>query len=160
MINVELLQKALDHITAHPEEWNQRVYAARAPSDAAVGEKVRARLVDSLNVGSCGTAFCLAGHVAVTFLGREPLYDDEYDFVTLTVKPLASEEPEVYICDLATSALGLTSDQSDALFHSENTLAVLWGYAWHYTEGKVVVPMEFDHVKQWSLEAILDREVC
>ncbi len=53
-INIPLLRKVLDHITEHPEEWEQDLWAMRR---------------------ECGTSFCVAGHAAV-MAGHQIRWDD------------------------------------------------------------------------------------
>jgi hypothetical protein len=118
-INVPLLRKTLEHITAHPEEHNQSFWAVQTP---------------------CGTAYCLAGH-AVQLAGHEILWTD--------VCPCGcdSRERSAWHCTdgreieyVATEELGLTEDQADDLFESRNTLHYLWRKAAHYTDGEIDVP--------------------
>ena len=53
--NVPLLQKALDHIEAHPEEWDQHHWGLKT---------------------SCGTVACLAGHITLAD-GWTPVLDED-----------------------------------------------------------------------------------
>lgn len=53
--NIPLLQKALDHIEAHPEEWDQRHWGLST---------------------SCGTVACLAGHITLAD-GWTPVLDKD-----------------------------------------------------------------------------------
>ena len=54
--NLPLLRKVLDHIDAHPDEWNQSMWATET---------------------ECGTAYCVAGHaVAMT----EGVIFDEFGY--------------------------------------------------------------------------------
>lgn len=57
MADIEKLDRIIDHIERHPEEWRQASYGLRT---------------------ECGTAFCVAGHAAV--LDRAELV---WDFGTL-----------------------------------------------------------------------------
>jgi hypothetical protein len=97
--NLPLLRKVLDHIDAHPDEWNQSTW----------GEVTWA--------SSCGTAFCVAGHALVmsgyTTRLRESS-DDELDFYDsdgLRVSPSAE----------ACFLLGLTDGEADWLFDASNS---------------------------------------
>jgi len=115
-VNVPLLRKALEHITAHPEEWDQTQWAQQT---------------------SCGTACCVAGHVALMTgheidFGRVDVYSE---MVTHTTTGR-------YIEDVARYELGLTSDQSRILFDEMNRLPTLWAYAKHLSNGEITAPPE------------------
>lgn len=100
--NLPLLRKVLDHIDAHPEEWDQSEY----------GKVSR--------VSSCGTAFCIAGHALVMsgYETKESItYPGSLDFFT----------PDGVLTDPADEGmrvLGLTADEADdigGLFSAGNT---------------------------------------
>lgn len=116
-VNVERLRAVLEHITAHPEEWNQETWAQRTP---------------------CGTAFCLAGHTVV-MAGLKVDWDDAEDGVSSTVKNGS------FIDEVATELLGLDSGASmfgHQLFAPYNTLADLWRIAGELTGGEIAAPPE------------------
>lgn len=115
-IDVPLLRKTLEHITAHPEEHQQGVW----------GE----RFLDT----ACGTAFCLAGH-AVQFAGHEIEWDG--DAVADCVVGGAAIE------FVAQRELGLEARQADVLFNAFNTQQDLWRLASEYTHGAIEVPETF-----------------
>lgn len=115
-IDVPLLRKTLEHITAHPEEHQQGVWGARFLMTA------------------CGTAFCLAGH-AVQFAGHEIEWDG--DDIACDVVGGASIE------FTAQRELGLEDRQADVLFNPFNTQRDLWRLASEYTHGAIEVPAAF-----------------
>jgi hypothetical protein len=112
-INVPLLRKSLEHITAHPEEWDQKVWAKRT---------------------DCGTACCLAG-TALAIQG----YEFEWSFGAFSREAFATADGE-NIGDTAQEELGLTDDEADALFSETNSLSRLWALANDYTDGEIKIP--------------------
>lgn len=72
-INVPLLRKVLEHITEHPEEWNQATWARET---------------------ACGSVCCVAGHAAV-MTGHTLKYEDGRAYVTTdgrSIMEVAAEE--------------------------------------------------------------------
>jgi hypothetical protein len=116
-INEPLLQKTLDHITAHPEEHEQLVWVVRGPT--------------------CGTAGCAAGW-AVTFAGHELRFAP-----VPIVSPSGWTEHAVRVSDgrtveyAAREELGLTDEQASLLFSGGNTIHDLWRFAEEWTDGRV-----------------------
>lgn len=113
-INAPLLRKVLEHITLHPDEWDQNSYAVKTYSPTA-----------------CGTAYCVAGH-AVVMTGhtlefgnyRTAYYcgiDDGYETIAI----------------VARKELGLSDAEAIILFNGENTLDRLWRLAEQFTDGEV-----------------------
>jgi len=94
MVNAPLMFKTLDHIDAHPDEYNQGEWATKGP---------------------CGTVACFAG-TAVMLAGHE--FDFRYEDVDATdvVKDGRS------IREVARLELGLTFDQGEVLFYGGNSL--------------------------------------
>lgn len=113
VIDVPLLRKALEHITAHPEGWNQEHWAQKT---------------------ACGTAFCLAGHVAV-MSGHEPLWER----CGFEWSAAATTDGEL-IFDVARRHLGLTLHEAQDLFEGGNYLERLWELASLYTQGEITTP--------------------
>lgn len=112
MVNVELMQKVLDHITVHPKEWNQSTWATR---------------------NACGTAHCFAGH-AVHMKGHSFMWDcgDVSSMV----------DGSQLVSDVAREELGLDLFQSLSLFYYDNTLADLYYLANAFSGGAIVIPEE------------------
>lgn len=103
-INVELLDRTLAYIEAHPEEWDQGNWR-------------------------CGTGMCFAGW-AVTLAGREWAGDPGGPAGELLVrKPdeprfahtLNIGEDRIHVEDAAANELGLTEDDRD-MFNDDKTL--------------------------------------
>jgi hypothetical protein len=111
MANTELLRKTLEHITAHPEEWEQTWWATRR---------------------SCGTAYCLAGHVAVA-TGHRIAFPTGCE---LSCSITDGRE----IAEIAEIELGLNSRDAHLLFAANNTLRRLWSLASRITNGEISVP--------------------
>lgn len=117
-INVPLLRKTLEHITAHPEEWNQRMWA---------------------RVTDCGTACCVAGW-AVQFAGHQ-LGEPECECGTCS--DVSHLDDGRRISDVAADVLGLDpSGNACDLFSPSNTLADIWQYASDFTDGEIEIPSE------------------
>ncbi len=116
-INVPLLRKALDHITAHPQEWRQELYGMRT---------------------DCGTTGCIAYH-AVVLAGHSPGFGA--DGGTNTVSDVLDRRGDpAYLPIVAAADLGLNPDQRWALFCGGNSLADLWRLAAEFTAGEIEVP--------------------
>lgn len=129
--NIPLLRKTLEHITAHPEEWDQETWATQTP---------------------CGTTACLAGW-AVTFAGHELVWDEEDPGDRFCdCENCLAEGPRASQCivdgyprsihNAATHALGLTLSQSNTLFYGGNSLGYLWACANSFTNGEIEIPTE------------------
>lgn len=100
MANVQLLQKTLDHIKAHPEEWEQRFWR-------------------------CETKYCFAGHAAIiggaewVVAENDPNPDNMpmWDLVTM---PGSDAPREVQFA--ASELLEITDRQADKLYWGSNTV--------------------------------------
>lgn len=126
-INVPLLRKSLEYLTEHPEEHDQEAWAFRAPS--------------------CGTTYCLAGHV-VRLAGHQIKWQRP-DEMTVEHEEVASQVREPVLIDgtsetrisaVAAHELGLTAHQADQLFLSCDSVTELWGLAYAYSDGEIQVP--------------------
>lgn len=121
-VNVPLLRKILEHITAHPEEWHQEWWAIKTSES------------------SCGTACCVAGWAA--FLGGYSFrwgHLQDNDKASVNVGGKAGKT----IPEIARKLLGLNQDQGTELFYSGNTLKDLWADAHEFTNGEIEIPEEF-----------------
>lgn len=110
--NTALARRVLEHIEAHPEQWNQRRWAVRS---------------------ECGTSFCFAGHAvhlthpdALYLFGLDLLDGDERNHAVKVLIP-GRPGPE-YVRDVAVQLLGLSDYDARLLFHASNTLEHLHGY--------------------------------
>lgn len=92
--NLPLLRKVLDHIDAHPEEWNQGLYWT-----ATV----------------CVTAYCIAGHAVAMTEGVRTVRLDEMP--GRFVSPQSGRDWDT----AAIAHLGLTDDEAGVLFSGDNT---------------------------------------
>lgn len=134
-LDVPILRKALEHITAHPDEWEQKRWATKT---------------------LCGTSCCLAGTILAqqgyNFVFPEGDWDTEY--VT------KDDGPAEYIPRVAAKELlgrpiiywnndGGDSDgdpeffRVSELWQGSNTLSDLWRQASELTDGEIKVPEEF-----------------
>ncbi len=124
--NVPLMLKVLEHVTAHPEEHDQDVWAQKR------------------TVGTCGTVGCLAYH-AVVMGGLDVRWDEVWlpFFVPGATHEADSVTDGRSIEDVAAELLGLRDEQAHEMFHHATTLRQLWGMAAVYTGGEIVPPPEF-----------------
>lgn len=146
-VNVELLRKTLEDITAHPEEWNQKSWASKIyevagvrldPGDSrSLWESTDYGKEDQLTV--CGTAMCLAGTVAVKHLGGKLVFDE----MRHSASHVEIDGVKSLIRDTARAALGLDFEQSERLFSSFNSLERLWDLAGEFTDGEIEIPLQF-----------------
>ena len=124
VLNVPLLTKVLDHITANPKEWNQRVFVREA---------------------TCGTAACVAGW-AVIMTGHTLEYEQgecihgsrtEACREACRAQFARCTADEKFIADVARHELGLTAAQSACLFKGTNDLHDLWALASVFSDGEI-----------------------
>lgn len=138
-VKVKKLREALEYVTAHPEEWDQGVWAKRTP---------------------CGTACCLAGRVVLQ-AGHELDYYQEQEYNPRTNR---YEKIDHWVADyikadkkypngeaidrVAQDVLNYEIDDywdtprehlAD-LFEAGNSLRRLWELASELTDGKIEVP--------------------
>ncbi len=101
--NAELAYRVLDHIDAHPSEWNQTVWV--------------------LNEGDCGTSACAAGWTCL-LAGDQPRFHSDGDPEAEYVTP-GGKRSRVYIPDRAAELLGMEPDGGEQtgyrLFEPNNT---------------------------------------
>lgn len=97
--NVPLFRKIFEHIDAHPEEWNQDMWATKT---------------------ECGTAYCFAGF-AMAFSG-----EDEADFGPdpfVKVGDVSHHtKSDKSIERVGREALGINEKDAETLFWARNTL--------------------------------------
>lgn len=125
-IDVPRMRKTLEHVTAHPEEWDQGMWAQQT---------------------ACGTTACFAGHVVADAgydflwgLNGETNPDGSYN----TDAWYASVDGQKqYISVVAARLLGLSLEQAESMFSVANGLGDLWELASRYTNGEIVIPEEF-----------------
>lgn len=121
-MNIERMQKLLDHVTAHPEEHDQNTW----------GQKT-----------ACGTTMCLAGHAVEMFgagIAWMPL--DPYSRDPDTVQAVAIfDKTGREIPEAAAELLDLTLDEMTHLFYTAQTADDLWKTASVYTRGKLELPL-------------------
>lgn len=103
--NTELAYRVLDHIDAHPDQWDQARWWAASPH--------------------CGTAGCFAGWAVQLSGGRM----ERDDFAYIVVKSGLGELDGTYVPVAAASLLGLPMEEPSSegeaenlpLFHESNT---------------------------------------
>ena len=121
-IDVPLLRKELEFITAHPERWRQSTW---------------------LQVTGCGTVGCLAGNT-VLHAGLTPVLSElaPYAHVGAVTNVRDDDGLQRTIRQAAQRLLGLSDDQADRIFYPTNDLRTLWELAARYTDGEIQVPAE------------------
>jgi hypothetical protein len=120
VINVPLLRKVLEHVTAHPEEWEQGQWGIQ---------------VDT----ACGSAHCVAGHAAM-MAGAKPVWNVHARTMENVTIPETGEAKSVF--RYAAEVLGLSDAQGMRMFDAFNTLPKLWQFAVDYTKGEITMPEE------------------
>lgn len=98
-LNVERLNEVVDHALS-ADNWDQSLWVQKTP---------------------CGTSYCIAGFASITYGGWKPEFfrrsngREEASFVT--------DDNGIFrsICYVAENLLGLTPEESNALFSSLNT---------------------------------------
>lgn len=95
MADIELLDQALAAIDADPESWDQMCYARRT---------------------DCGTAHCVAGHVAKLRGGKPVFLGPAADTSIVEVDGVRWSYSE-----FARRALRISPEQSGCLFHEANS---------------------------------------
>lgn len=130
-VNIPVLRKGLEHITAHPEEWSQGDWLVRT---------------------ECGTAGCLAGTLALQ-AGFTPFWLAGEVFAEMAIAPDGDQRPR-FISVVAVEALlgpigeGLFGPRRSAyrqireMFGGSNSLYVLWSMAAELTNGEITVPAD------------------
>ena len=115
--NIELLDKVLKHIEDHPEAWSQADWRTEYDEALAVDPESGREIL----AVDCGTAFCFAGWACQMEGGK---WAD-----TTSLIPIDEDDPfdilgddTVFASTRAQRLLGLTSEQAEDLFRSENTL--------------------------------------
>lgn len=126
-IDVARLRKAMEHITAHPEEHFQEYWV----------------LEDARKfTGHCGSAMCLAGHI-VDQAGYGFKFDDAG---YVSCRHPSNPDVTMYVSETSNMLLGL-NEQDDIwghnMYQGTNTLKDLWQLANYYTGGEIEVPAEF-----------------
>jgi hypothetical protein len=100
--NLDLLERTMAHIEAHPEQHDQGSW-----------------------INACGTTFCFAGHAALLAGASKPLSENGFgngwfvDTVTSTSRALSSywDVDEDGVREFARRSLGLSEDEADVLFN-------------------------------------------
>lgn len=137
--DVPRLRKALEHITAHPDEWDQGVWMTgkRVDSENAVEVK-------SANENVCATAGCLAGTVA-SQAGALFSWSEYGRVVDAETVFLVGDNGEIQgremIAGYAADKLGLPHNIGDMLWAGGNSLGQLWEMANVITGGEIEAPI-------------------
>lgn len=115
-VNIPLLRKAVEWAEAEAAKtedchWYQGSWAQDATNFRILREDFPQRYG---NLATCGTAYCIAGHVAASIAGEENI-----DLCQFMVNV---EGNEVAIPDFAKEQLGLGDRQADRLFNGGNSI--------------------------------------
>lgn len=118
---IDLLRRALKHITEHPDEWDQSYWAMRR---------------------DCGTTCCLAGHIVLLdgWVLDYPPPRPGYAETATCKRP--DDEQTMFIDQVAAQAIGLAAYgvDAEALFEGTQTLDDLWLLAAKLTGGAITRP--------------------
>lgn len=123
-VNVELLDRVMEQIEKEPDRWNQSYWLMDYPRQRATDD-------DGSIIINCETAFCFAGWAATLeggkwMTGGELLAEQaDIDWGTSVYTEHYHGRNLVSAFDRAARLLGLTDDQADELFYSNNTIADL-----------------------------------
>lgn len=121
--NVPLIRKVYEHVVAHPEEWNQGLWARRVTTIKS--QMIRDQLGRFLRSNKeviCKTQFCIAGHAANMTgyqLFSEPTHNGEEDADYLQERDANGDQLTVH--NVAKHELGLIDIECN-LFGGSNTL--------------------------------------
>lgn len=132
IIDVPLLRKELEYITANRVQWDQSTWISR---------------------GSCGTTACLAGNTVIN-AGYLPVYARHglrTDLVTtnrdlVRAGPLHvllqefDDDQVESVRDVAQRLLGLDDAEANLLFDGGSNLYELWAIAAELTRGEIEIP--------------------
>lgn len=128
-INISLMRKVLEHITAHPEQVNQETWGTRQEGTGR----------------GCGTTHCFAGWTVVLSHHR-PLWmeseSDDHGLFHMDYVRLRDSYEVRAVGAVAAAELGLTEMEADVMFNECETITSLWEMAEHFTDGKIAVPTE------------------
>lgn len=140
------LRKTLELVLADVASWDQTVWGVREP----VTLTALAGTAEPTTVTACRTAYCVAGHYAVSVAGYEPIWyrsDDAVPLFTMAAVYVPADHPDAGVnADgttaapvdrVATSAFGLTPIQADELFRDRNSLRRVLDLAYLYSGGAV-----------------------
>ena len=116
-IDYALLDEILQFIEDHPRTWKQGAWFQTLDTETGVEKYVvKIETVEELN--SCGSSFCLAGHVAIrTGFPAPPLKNTQ----EWERKVDGKDYPEP-VSTFAANQLGINANQAEALFEGNNTL--------------------------------------
>ena len=171
---VATFRKALELILGDVASWNQKSWGVaygvtdttdvRGDALVGVGEFTEVTGVEPGAATACRTAYCLAGHVAVTLLGYRPIWNravvlteggtreaygtllmssafaapDGADTAGADTADVVVDGAGVYfVSSVAGRALGLDEASREVVFDSSNSLRRLVELAFLYTDGRV-----------------------
>lgn len=134
MLNVSLLLKELRHVTIHPEQWDQGVWAK-----ATQEEKPDPR------PSACGSYGCLAGNTVIhsgerLYWEKEgTIFQDGAEvplWIAAFVQTAEGHRGES-VSYTAQALFGMTRHQAMRMFAGENTLDQLWEIAGEIAGGEI-----------------------
>lgn len=118
-------------------------------------------------IADCGTSFCVAGDVCVnngyTFVAKpgdpstvsvvltrelELVLRENFDTDTLQSAPYVAQE-----------ILDLNHAEANTLFVGNRSLPELWGLAYLYTDGEIVLPESLPESERWDSDLLFKSEV-
>ena len=138
MPNIDLLQRTLAHIKAHPEQWDQGNYASQTDANG------------------CSTAYCFAGWaVTLAHPGAVPLFRPAPEHwatdrtATTVLLDLSAGAEPVSIPDVAQEHLELDNEDAETLFLSDNTLDDLSKMVANLVQGLAADGLDHD-AEDWA----------
>lgn len=144
---VARLQRALDHITDHPEEWDQGAWLKWINADGLTTDSW-----DEVSSGGCGTACCLAGRIVLNEPGVEFVRAAPYREYSYADGDRVRYQDRVWVVsELAISLLtddtvyGSSRSNFQNLFSGVNTLEDLWQISQEMTGRRLIVPKEYNY---------------
>lgn len=116
-IDYKLLDEMIDFIDKHPTTWRQGSWFQTVDTKTGAEKYVvKIETVEELN--SCGSSFCLAGHVALRTGFPAPPLKNTQEWERKVDGQSWTESVAVF----AAKQLGVTDSQAEALFAGENKL--------------------------------------
>jgi hypothetical protein len=142
LVNVraeENLRRALTLVLTDVSSWDQTTWGWRQEGPG----------------GTCRTAYCVAGHVAVHVLGCPPVWTDPETTGTCHLHWVAFTEEDLDgrhvtwsrdVAEVAAEALNLSEARADALFSERRSLRRLVELAFLWTAGRVDLLADYDRL--------------
>lgn len=148
-INVPELRKQLEFLSSNPEKHNQSVWVGRHHDKQLKVTDLQLtscddnspylpgriiRVVKEEAIWSCGTVGCLAGWTAMSHGWRPINHWEAFMYRGGMVRNADA---------IAREILGLSGEEANYLFESDNTIQTMWRIANEITNGEIEIPEEY-----------------